>query len=53
MASETQEPVAEEKKAGSVKKIAPPKSRPIFSTVLLALGLFLLEIILPERSGLT
>ena len=47
MASETKDPGAAEKKAGSVKTIVSPKVRPSFSAVLSALGELLLEIILP------
>lgn len=47
MASEIQEPVTEEKKTSSVKKIVPPKSRPSVSVVLSAIVSLLIEIILP------
>jgi hypothetical protein len=47
MAPESQEPIAEEKKTGSVKKLVSPKTRPGFSGVLSAVVFLLIEMILP------
>jgi hypothetical protein len=51
MTSETQEPVAEETKSAPVKKIEAPKPKPAAGKVFSALGLMLLEIILPALAA--
>ncbi len=51
MTVENQEPVVEGKKAGSAKKIMPPKERPSASAVLSSIGLLILEILLPALAA--